>query len=47
MDKMSALYIAYAEYLERMIQETDDHHVDLFTVLTDVDLVLSEWADVN
>ena len=46
---MSALYVAYAEYLERMIAETDDlSHVDLFTVPTDVDLVtLSEWADVD
>ena len=48
-DNMSALYEAYAEYLERMIEETDDlPTVDLFTVPTDVNLVtLSEWADVN
>ena len=46
---MSALYEAYAEYLERMIEETDDlPTVDLFSVPTDVNLVtLSEWADVN
>ena len=46
---MSELYVAYSEYLERMIAETDDlARVDLFTVPTNVDLItLSEWADVD
>ena len=47
---MSALIEAYAEYLERMYDESEDVvHIDIFTVPTDVDLDgrLAEWADVS
>ena len=44
-----ALYAAYAEYAERMYDQSDDlTPVDLFTVPMDVDITrLSEWADVG
>lgn len=45
-----ALLDAYREYLERMINQTDDLvTVDLYTVPSDVDTTgtISEWADVN
>ena len=44
-----ALYAAYAEYAERMYDESDDlTSVDMFTVPMDVDMDrLSEWADVG
>lgn len=45
-----ALLEAYREYLERMIQQTDDLvSVDMFTVPPDVDTAgtITEWADVN
>ena len=43
-----ALYAAYAEYLDRMVDESDDLvSVDLFTVPMDVDMArVSEWADL-
>ena len=48
---MSELSLAYAEYLERMFENSDDLVVvDLFTVPRDVDLnnpVLYEWTDVD
>ena len=44
----SALTAAYKEYLDRMIEESDDlAEVDVFTVPSDVDPdspVLQEWA---
>ena len=44
-----ALLAAYREYLDRMIDESDDLVVvDIFTVPRDVDeLLLAEWADVE
>ena len=44
-----ALYVAYAEYAERMYDESDDLvSVDMFTVPMDVDMTrLAEWADVG
>lgn len=44
-----ALKSAYAEYLERMLQQSDDLVVvDQFTVPEDVDTAkLGEWADVE
>ena len=48
---VSELSLAYAEYLERMFENSDDLVVvDLFTVPPDVDLdnpVLYEWTDVD
>jgi len=48
---VSELSLAYAEYLERMFDNSDDLVVvDLFTVPRDVDLnnpVLYEWTDVD
>ena len=46
---MPELYRAYAEYLDRMVEQSDDlTRVDLFTVPPDVDLdKLSEWAVVD
>ena len=48
---VSELSLAYAEYLERMFDNSDDLVVvDLFTVPHDVDLnnpVLIEWTDVD
>jgi hypothetical protein len=48
---VSELSLAYAEYLERMFNNSDDLVVvDLFTVPHDVDLnnpVLIEWTDVD
>ena len=46
---MSALFEAYAEYLERMLDESLDLvAVDEDTVPPDVDLTgpITEWADV-
>ena len=45
---MSELYMAYAEYLERMLDDTDDLvTVDFFTVPLGQDItpVMLEWAD--
>ena len=44
-----ALYAAYAEYAERMYDESDDlTPVDVFSVPMDVDMDrLAEWADVG
>ena len=44
-----ALYAAYAEYAERMYNESDDlASVDVFSVPMDVDMDrLAEWADVG
>ena len=46
---MTELFRAYAQYLERMFQESDDLVlVDQFTVPLDVDLVrLTEWCDLD
>ena len=46
---MSALYEAYAEYLERMLQQSDElTPVDESTVPDEVNWpVLQEWADVG
>lgn len=46
---MSAFYEAYAEYLERMLEETADLvPVDETTVPDDVNLpAVQEWADVG
>ena len=47
---MSAFFEAYREYLERMIDQSDDLvTVDLFTVPDTVDTegVITEWADVS
>jgi hypothetical protein len=47
---MSAFIEAYREYLERMIDQSDDLvTVDQFTVPETVDTegVITEWADVN
>ena len=48
---MSAFLDAYAEYLERMYDESDDlTEVDIFTVPKDIDLKsgsLSEWAEFS
>ena len=47
---MSAFIEAYREYLERMIDQSDDlTPVDLFTVPETVDTegVITEWADVS
>ena len=46
---MSALIVAYTQYLERMFDETDElATVDIFTVPTNVNLpLLEEWADVD
>ena len=47
--ELSALYIAYAEYAERMFDESDDlSSVDVFSVPMNVDMDrLAEWADVG
>ena len=46
---MSALIDAYREYLDRMIEQSDDLHVvDQYTVPMDVDITsptVLEWAD--
>ena len=45
-----AFLSAYREYLERMIEQSDDlAAVDLFTVPENVDTegVITEWADVS
>lgn len=45
-----ALYSAYAEYLERMFDESDDLYgvVDVFTVPFDTNMdALTEWCDVG
>ena len=46
---MSALMLAYTQYLEHMFDESDELvTVDLFTVPTNVNLpLLQEWADVD
>jgi len=47
---MSAFIEAYREYLERMVDQSDDlATVDLFTVPETVDTegVITEWADVS
>lgn len=48
---MSAFIDAYAEYLERMFDKSEDLvTVDVFTVPKDVDpesAPLIEWADIN
>ena len=46
---MTAFMLAYTQYLERMVEETDElATVDLFTVPTNVNLpLLQEWADVD
>ena len=46
---MSALYEAYAEYLERMLDESDELSlVDEATIPEGVSLpLLEEWADVG
>ena len=46
---MEALYKAYADYLDRMYEETDDLVlVDETTVPDDVNLpAVQEWADVG
>ena len=44
-----AFYAAFAEYADRMYDESDDLvTVDVFTVPMDVDMTrLAEWADVE
>ena len=46
---MTALMIAYTQYLEDMYAESDDlASVDLFTVPVHINLpLLEEWADVD
>ena len=46
---MSALMLAYTQYLESMYAESDDlASVDLFTVPNHINLpLLEEWADVD
>ena len=48
---MSAFIDAYADYLERMYDESEDLvSIDVFTVPKDVDpesATLIEWADVS
>ena len=46
---MTAFMLAYTQYLERMVEETDElAAVDIFTVPTNVNLpLLEEWADVD
>ena len=46
---MSALYEAYAEYLERMLDESDDLTlVDSTSVPADVNIpLLLEWAELS
>ena len=46
---MSALYTAYAEYLERMLDESDELVlVDIDTVPADADWDrVAEWADIG
>ena len=47
---MSVLYDAYAEYLDRMYDESDDLvTVDRFTIPRHIDVnhsIMIEWADV-
>ena len=47
---MPELYMAYAEYLERMLQQSDNLvSVDVTTVPEDQDItpVMWEWADFD
>jgi len=48
---MNELYTAYAQYLDRMYDESDDLvNVDQFTIPRHIDVdnpIMIEWADVS